>query len=70
MLFKCGTSIGDWLDARNKRHKTWHAWYAWRPVRVASGICAWLEVVERAPDPDSYWPEDWSRWMYRTVSNV
>lgn len=47
MIFKCGPSIVQRLDARYRRLRDWHPWFSWRPVRVGDGLCVWWEPVER-----------------------
>lgn len=54
MKFNCGLLPDEKLALAKKRsvalgtaRAEWHDWFAWHPVKVASGDCRWLEVIER-----------------------
>ncbi len=46
MKFNCGPTREEKIAAK----QLWHSWFAWFPVRVASGDCRWLELIERRSD--------------------
>lgn len=51
-------------EERN-RLEQWHRHFALFPVRIGSGECRWLEVVERRGTDWSWWNDCHSTWEYR-----
>ncbi len=44
----------------------WHRWFAWFPVRTDSGVCCWLEIVERKCVA---WPSDYGCFWHVFVEH-
>lgn len=42
MRFNC-----DRKATRADYFLNWHRWFAWYPVKIKTGDCRWLEIVER-----------------------
>ena len=54
-----------WANARFARLTDWHSWFAWHPVTMPSGVCVWLEKIERKGHFSSGYGGDLWTYEYR-----